>query len=96
MAVVAKPTKVIILRSPFLLIQMLVLTSPIVGNYGVSDPTKLDEFGLRKGFESDKIHVQALLVQDYSDHYSHWNAAMSLGNWLKMEVSTSAKKLWGS
>jgi len=59
----------------------------MVGNYGVPDSSKLDEFGLpAKGFESHKIHASALIVQDYSRHYSHWNAHMSLGDWLKQQV----------
>ena len=59
----------------------------MVGNYGVPDPSCIDEFGLPKYFESSRIHAAALLVQDYSQHYSHWNAHMSLGEWLKQEAS---------
>ena len=58
----------------------------MVGNYGVPNPDRMDEIGLPKGFESDKIHASALIVQDYSETYSHWNAKMSLGDWLKREV----------
>uniref|UniRef100_A0A7S2UQ81 Carbamoyl phosphate synthase arginine-specific large chain n=1 Tax=Attheya septentrionalis TaxID=420275 RepID=A0A7S2UQ81_9STRA len=65
--------------------QILTLTSPMVGNYGVPDRKILDEHGLPYMFESDKIHAQALLVQDYSHHYSHWKASSSLGDWLKEE-----------
>jgi len=57
----------------------------MVGNYGVPDRAAKDEFGLPKFFESYKIHTSGLLVQDYSHHYSHWNAASSLGDWLKEE-----------
>jgi carbamoyl-phosphate synthase small subunit len=74
-------------------IQLLTLTVPLVGNYGVPDPSNLDKFGLRKGFESSKIHATALLVQHYSDQFSHWNAAMSLGDWLKSEVLFSLSLL---
>mmetsp|Transcript_32198 Transcript_32198/g.37021 ORF Transcript_32198/g.37021 Transcript_32198/m.37021 type:complete len:1514 (-) Transcript_32198:107-4648(-) len=63
--------------------QILTLTTPMVGNYGVPDRKTLDEFGLPKYFESDKIHVNGLIVQDYSHHYSHWNAVSSLGDWMK-------------
>ena len=65
--------------------QILTLTQPMVGNYGVPDRQKVDKFGLPAGFESYKIHAQGLLVQDYSHHYSHWNASSSLGAWLKEE-----------
>jgi carbamoyl-phosphate synthase (ammonia) len=61
------------------------MTQPMVGNYGVPDRNKMDEFGLPAHFESKKIHTKGLIVQDYSHHYSHWNAASSLGDWLKEE-----------
>ncbi|CAB3990450.1 carbamoyl-phosphate synthase [ammonia], mitochondrial-like [Paramuricea clavata] len=65
--------------------QILALTYPIIGNYGVPDTAAVDEFGLLKHVESEKIHVSALLVQDYTDGYSHWNAVKSLSEWLKDE-----------
>ena len=61
--------------------QMLVMTYPIVGNYGVP-VDGLDEYGLPKHFESDKIQVNALIVSDYSHHHSHWNSQRSLSQWL--------------
>jgi len=65
--------------------QLLALTYPMVGNYGVPDPNRLDEYGLKKGFESSQIQASALIVQEYSRSYSHWDAHMSLGDWLKQE-----------
>ncbi|KAL0963732.1 hypothetical protein UPYG_G00310170 [Umbra pygmaea] len=65
--------------------QILTLTYPIVGNYGVPNTQELDELGLRKNIESDRIQVSGLLVQDYSHEYSHWNSVKSLGQWLKDE-----------
>lgn len=62
--------------------QILVLTFPLVGNYGVPSYDEM-EFGLPKFFESQKIHIKALVVSDYSFAYSHWNAVKSLGDWLK-------------
>ena len=35
--------------------------------------------------ESDRIHVKGLVVADYSETYSHWNAKESLASWLKRE-----------
>ena len=62
--------------------QILVLTYPLVGNYGVpGDDT--DAHGLPKAFESDNIHVAGLIVSEYSLEHSHWNARRSLGQWLK-------------
>lgn len=63
--------------------QILALTYPLIGNYGV--PGKESENNLLKNFESGKIQVQALIVSDYSFEYSHWNAKKSLAEWLKEE-----------
>src|SRR3989344_2252597 len=63
--------------------QILVLTYPLIGNYGV--PGKETEHDLLKNFESDKIQVRALVISDYSFEYSHWNAKKSLAEWLKEE-----------
>ncbi|KAI1885288.1 hypothetical protein AGOR_G00218610 [Albula goreensis] len=65
--------------------QILTLTYPIVGNYGVPNTQELDELGLRKHVESDRIQVSGLLVQDYSHEYSHWNSVKSLAHWLQEE-----------
>ena len=56
--------------------QIIVLTYPLVGNYGV--PRKLF-------WESEHIHPEAMIVSDYSEAFSHWNAEESLGNWLERE-----------
>ncbi len=61
--------------------QVLVLTYPIVGNYGV--PREDTENDMHKFFESDQLHISALVISDYSTVYSHWNAERSLGEWLK-------------
>ncbi len=60
--------------------QILVLTYPLIGNYGV--PKEDIENGLPKYFESDNIQISGLIVSDYSDKYSHWTAQKSLGKWL--------------
>ena len=65
--------------------QMLTLTYPMIGNYGVPCIDTLDEHGLKKGFESDRIHAAALICQDYSHIWSHWDGEKSLGQWLKDE-----------
>lgn len=62
--------------------QIMVLTYPLVGNYGVQS---LDTESLLPVLESERIHVKALVVADYSEAYSHWNAKESLGEWLKRE-----------
>lgn len=62
--------------------QILTLTYPIIGNYGVPSTTARDEYGLLKNVESHKIHVSGLIVQNYTHKYSHWNAVKSLSKWL--------------
>lgn len=61
--------------------QILVATYPMIGNYGVPRDTKQD--GLYQFYESDKVHIAGLIVADYSEEYSHWNAMKSLGTWLR-------------
>ena len=63
--------------------QILVTTYPLIGNYGV--PRREELNGLSRFYESEKIHVEALVISDYSFEYSHWNAAKSLADWLKEE-----------
>ena len=60
--------------------QILVFTYPLIGNYGVPGCEKEDN--LLKYFESDKIQVKGLIITDYSERYSHWNAKISLSEWL--------------
>ncbi|WP_158648535.1 glutamine-hydrolyzing carbamoyl-phosphate synthase small subunit, partial [Candidatus Symbiothrix dinenymphae] len=62
--------------------QILTVTYPLVGNYGVPE-NKTDANGLSLFYESEKIHVSGLIISEYSHEYSHWNACKSLGDWLK-------------
>lgn len=64
--------------------QLLTMTYPLVGNYGVP-PFTIESNGLPTFMESDKIYASALIVADYSEQYSHWNATESLADWLKRE-----------
>ncbi len=64
--------------------QLMVLTYPLVGNYGVP-PFSMEENGLATFMESDHIYASALIVSEYSGEYSHWNAHESLADWLKRE-----------
>ena len=64
--------------------QLMTLTYPLVGNYGVP-PFSIEENGLATFMESDKIYASAIIVSDYSEAYSHWNANESLADWLKRE-----------
>ncbi|HAB52729.1 MAG TPA: carbamoyl-phosphate synthase (glutamine-hydrolyzing) small subunit, partial [Ignavibacteriales bacterium] len=60
--------------------QILVCTYPLIGNYGVPGNEKEDN--LYKHFESDAIHVRALIVADYSEGQDHWNSKRSLSDWM--------------
>ncbi|RKP39607.1 hypothetical protein BJ085DRAFT_17869 [Dimargaris cristalligena] len=64
--------------------QILVLTYPLVGNYGVPSRTAVDHWlkDLPAYFESNSIHVAALVVGVYSGDYSHYLAESSLSAWL--------------
>ncbi len=65
--------------------QLLTMTFPLVGNYGVPPFTFDKQTGLPDFMESDHIYASALIVSDYSEQYSHWNAVESLGEWLQRE-----------
>ena len=60
--------------------QILTVTYPLIGNYGV--PADIVENKLSKFYESEIIHVKGLIISDYSFQYSHWNAEKSLSEWL--------------
>jgi len=61
--------------------QILVATYPLIGNYGVPGNNSAEE--IFQFWESDAIQVSGLVVSEYSEGYSHWNAKISLGDWLK-------------
>jgi len=61
--------------------QILTVTYPLVGNYGVPENRIVNE--LSEFYESEKIQVSGLVISEYSHEYSHWNASKSLGSWLK-------------
>src|SRR6266852_176216 len=63
--------------------QILILTYPLVGNYG--GPSRIHDLldALPMHFESSRIHVAALVIGYYSEDFSHFLAQSSLGAWLK-------------
>ncbi len=82
--------------------EILVLTFPPIGNYGlflyiltfeylfyiwnflgVPDEKAVDDFGIQRWVESNKIYISGLIVSAYTEQYSHWNAVESLSSWLK-------------
>ena len=79
--------------------QILIFTYPLIGNYGsplqpppigeascVPAPAiREEDEGRLPILESNRIHPKAIIVADYSEEYSHWNAKESLAAWLKRE-----------
>eukprot|EP00977_Amphora_coffeiformis_P022321 scaffold10821_cov199-Amphora_coffeaeformis.AAC.6 len=63
--------------------QILVLTYPLIGNYGVPNEADLDDLGLPRFMESKKVQIAGLVVSTYSWEHSHWAAQQSLANWLE-------------
>lgn len=66
--------------------QILVITFPLVGNYGVPSREATDKLlgDLPEYFEANQIHIAGLVTASYSgEDYSHHLATSSLGTWLK-------------
>ena len=61
--------------------QILVLTYPLIGNYGV--PKADMQNGFDQAFESERIQISGLIVSQASSEHNHWNSAKSLHQWLK-------------
>ncbi len=63
--------------------QILVLTYPLIGNYGV--PAHRMSGGILEHLESRRIQVQGLIVAGASEEFSHWNSHRSLSRWLQAQ-----------
>lgn len=61
--------------------QILVMTYPLIGNYGIPPFSNSEKVPIN--FESDRIQIEALVVSEQSDSFSHWNAIQNLSDWLK-------------
>lgn len=60
--------------------QILVLTYPLIGNYGVPESQIVD--GLDAWFESSRVQITGLIISEYSFDHHHWSARKSLAQWL--------------
>ena len=61
-----------ILTDPSYYGQIVTMTYPLIGNYGIN----------KEDMESDKIYVAGFIVKEYQSFYSNWRAEKSLGSWL--------------
>lgn len=62
--------------------QILILTYPLIGNYGVP-PREKGNSELELDFESQRIHIAGLVVSEHSQHFSHWTGHSNLHTWLE-------------
>ena len=67
--------------------QILCLTYPLIGNYGVPSEELVAE-NLTKHLESDRIHPKGLVIFDYCEDYSNWEAEKSLEQWMNEQGLT--------
>ncbi len=64
--------------------QILIITHPLVGNYGVaSRQLRLADVPLH--FESHKIWVSGLIIHELTFEPSHWTSVQTLDEWLRSE-----------
>lgn len=62
--------------------QILLLTYPLIGNYGV--PANFNQ-ELSLDYESSRIHIRGLVVSQYSEYHHHWTASRGLSDLLREE-----------
>ena len=63
--------------------QILILTYPMIGNYGVPS-LEIDDDPLRSPYESRRVQITGLVVSEVSESYSHWGGQGSLSDWLDL------------
>jgi len=62
--------------------QIVVMTHPLVGNYGVP-PWEKDIYGITKYFESDSVKVSGFVVNECCKHPSHYQSVKTLDTFLQ-------------
>lgn len=67
--------------------QILCLTYPLIGNYGVPSEELIAD-AVSMNFESERIHPSGLVIFDYCEDYSNWEAEKSLEQWMKEQGLT--------
>ena len=64
--------------------QIVVMTYPIIGSYGVPSYSLCDEHGLPLHYESDSVKVKGYAIHSLS-RPSHWSSEGTLNDWLAGE-----------
>lgn len=74
--------------------QILVLTYPLIGNYGVPSDETIEKYHsqVSRFLESNAVHLRGIVVSQYSQEYSHWQAKESLADFLKKHKIPA---MWG-
>jgi carbamoyl-phosphate synthase small subunit len=62
-----------ILTDPSYASQVVIMTYPEIGNYGINDDD----------FESDNVHARGFIIKNYSEKDSHYQSAKTLSTYLK-------------
>ncbi|MGH8605664.1 MAG: carbamoyl-phosphate synthase domain-containing protein, partial [Gammaproteobacteria bacterium] len=62
--------------------QIVVLTYPLIGNYGVP-PRGSGNGELESNFESQRVHIAGLVVSEHSKDFNHWHSNSNLDAWLR-------------
>lgn len=70
-----------ILTDPTYKDQIVLFTYPSIGNYGVPDKIN-DSYGIIRQFESDKIQLKGVIVNEYCERPSHYESVRTLEDWL--------------
>lgn len=65
--------------------QIIAMTTPLVGNYGVPSYDVLDQWGLPKYFESNSFKAEGLIVWECCKQPYHYSMSKTLDQWLKEE-----------
>lgn len=69
--------------------QLLVLTYPLIGNYGVrlngTSAARENDPEMSAFFESERVQVAGLIIATLSPQFSHWSAHDSLDSWMKRQ-----------
>uniref|UniRef100_A0A6C0JCM1 Carbamoyl-phosphate synthase small subunit N-terminal domain-containing protein n=1 Tax=viral metagenome TaxID=1070528 RepID=A0A6C0JCM1_9ZZZZ len=61
--------------------QLIVFTTPLINNYGFPKDI-INNYNINEAIESDKPSCKAIIVQEFTENSSHYNAQKSFKEWL--------------